>query len=618
MTRLAFSLATMLVVTGAARAVAADLPRPLPGHPGNIFVEGEDVAISGLAPIQLHGWKLVDYDGKTVRESNYGAEAIAFGKLPVGYYELHSGTTRVPIGVLAPLKAATPKTSPISIDVAMAWFYKSEAQQRAVIRLCQLAGVNWVRDRLSWPTMEPTRGTFAGHNIYDDTAKLQSEAGLQVLQVNHASPPWANPDGRRQPLDLRDAYRFYKEMASRWKGQVLAIEPWNEADIDVFGGHTGAEMAAFQKAAYLGLKAGNPNVIACQNVFAIARQATLDDFAANEAAAYFDTYNLHHYVPFDKYPAYYAAHRAVSGGKPMWVTECNVTVNWADEKTHEPSDEALRWQANRVAKVYAMSLHEGSVNTFYFILGHYVERTLQYGVIHEDLTPRPAYVAVAAAGRLLADAKPLGRWKHPDPGVYGYLFRAKTDGKEKLVFVAWTRGKSEVKTKLEAPVEELIDHLGRERQGTWDGELTLTAAPVYAILPAGIKPPIDLDPPPVAAPLNHDKPVPVVLQALLPPETIDLQQSAYVLPPDREHVVQIAGYNFGGEAASGDISVAAPKGVHWQMDQSMEVLPSGRQLVQLKLLRREPSPGLKTIELKWRGAKLSFRVVDSKTAPQEK
>ena len=75
----------------------------------------------------------------------------------------------------------------------------------------------------------------------------------------------------------------------------MAFEPWNEADIPMFGGHTGSEMASLQKAAYLGLKAGNPKVIACLNVFALHRAATLRDLHENAAWPYFDTFNLHHY-----------------------------------------------------------------------------------------------------------------------------------------------------------------------------------------------------------------------------------------------------------------------------------------------------------------------------------
>src|SRR5205823_5297556 len=153
---------------------------------------------------------------------------------------------RITFGVIAPLRAPTPQTSPISIDVAMAWFYHTPQQQRAAAKLCTLAGVNWVRDRLSWAEMEPTRGHFADHNIYDDTAAIQTEAGLHVLQVNHICPPWAGPDPKQFPDDLRDVYGFYRQMARRWKGQVMAFEPWNEADITAFGGQTGSEMATLQ------------------------------------------------------------------------------------------------------------------------------------------------------------------------------------------------------------------------------------------------------------------------------------------------------------------------------------------------------------------------------------
>ena len=73
-------------------------------------------------------------------------------------------------------------------------------------------------------------------------------------------------------------------------------------------------------------------------------------------------------------------------------------------------------------------LHEGPAAAIYFVLPHYVEGATQFGVLHPDLTPRPAYVALAAVGRLLADARPLGRIKSKDAGVFGYLFRARPDG----------------------------------------------------------------------------------------------------------------------------------------------------------------------------------------------
>jgi hypothetical protein len=572
----ALLIVTLLVLPSFA---AAPLPRPLPEHPGNIFEAGERVVV----PVDVPGdWTMTDYDGTSTSVAARDGK-VDLGERGIGYYELrHAGRPgRITIGVIAPLTAPTPATSPISIDVAMAWFYGEPATRRAVANLCNLAGVNWVRDRLSWPEMEPARGQVAGHNRYDDTADVQTAAGLKVLQVNHASPPWASSSGSRFPTDLRDAYNVYKATAARWKGKVLAFEPWNEADIQVFGGHTGSEMATLQKAAYFGLKAGNPDVIACQNVFAISRQSTLDDFAANDATACFDTYNIHHYVGFDQYDAYYARHRAVSGGKPMWVTECSVTVNWADEKTKEPDRQSLRWQANRVAKVYASSLYLGSVNTFYFILGHYVERTVQYGLIHEDLTPRPGFVALAAVGRLLADAKPVGRVKSDDPKIRAYLFRARPDGQEKFVLVAWRNGDGHGELKLDAPVEQAFDHFGREHRGASRGPITLNAVPAFLVMSADPSAKLPLEPPPAPPAPVDDKPCPVVLQAL-PESACKLDQSAFSIPSQKPTKVPLYAYNFAGKSARGELRVTAPAG--WEVAVSpaaVDVKPGDRKPLEL-------------------------------------
>jgi hypothetical protein len=149
-------------------------------------------------------------------------------------------------------------------------------------------------------------------------------------------------------------------------------------------------MATLQKASYLGLKAGNPELTVCLNVFANHGRAQLADLHDNEAWPYFDTFNLHHYRPFEAYPQLYGDFRAVSAGKPLWVSECALPVKWAgDEKLKEPTDSDLRVQAERVAKTFACSLHEGSVATFYFLLPHYVEGQTSSASFARILHPVP-------------------------------------------------------------------------------------------------------------------------------------------------------------------------------------------------------------------------------------
>src|SRR5262249_5648856 len=158
-----------------------------------IFLQGEDVAVAAPNPKGGAGapadWRLLDYEGNVVGQgTSTTSNTISLGKLPIGYYELYRASdgiqkeSRVTIGVIAPLLAPTPLTSPIGVDDSMAWHY-SGAEQENAASLCALAGVNWVRDRLSWRDMEPAKGKFAEATKYDDTARKQSQAGLQVLQV---------------------------------------------------------------------------------------------------------------------------------------------------------------------------------------------------------------------------------------------------------------------------------------------------------------------------------------------------------------------------------------------------------------------------------------------------
>jgi hypothetical protein len=566
------------------------IPRAQAPHPGNIFLRGEQIVISTPAGAGTN-WVVMDYDGRRVSEGRDDSGKANVGSLPAGYYELRreGGSNRVSIGVLEPLTAPTPTNSPIAIDVAMAWFFQKE-KMADVASLCQLAGINRVRDRLMWQEMEPRRGDYSGHNKYDDSAEIQSGAGLQVLQVSHVSANWANPNVKRFPLDLRDAYNFNRDIARRWNGKVVAFEPWNEADIPMFGGHTGSEMATLQKAAYLGLKAGNSNVIACENVFAIRRAATLADFNDNEAWPYFDTYNLHHYEALQNYPSLYADHRAVSAGRPMWTTECSVRVKWSgDEKLKELSDEDLQLQSERVTKTYVLAIHQGTKAVFYFMLPHYSEGQVQFGVLHSDLTPRPAFLAVAAAGRLLAGAEPLGRVDLAGGLGQGYFFRTQTDGHASDVMVIWS--KQDTTYDLSNAPRACYDHLGRVH--TTEGKtLKVGRAPLYVVLADESRP--KLLAPPKPPKWLEGKPGYVVLQALLPESDVVVEKSAYKMKAGESKTIPVFAYNFGDEKVRGSLKAQVPE--HWEAElpEEVELAPGDRKELTVKIRGLEARSGDET------------------------
>jgi hypothetical protein len=207
-----------------AQPVPRAIPTPLPGHPGHVFVAGEEVVLTPWTSDAE--WQVTDYEDRRVLSTRAAGGRLVLGRLPVGFYRLQQ-PAEVPsvfLAVIDKLRAPTPATSSIALDVAMAWFYPRDRMDAAA-NLCARAGVNWVRDRLAWSEMEPQPRRFREFGRYDDSARAQAHAGLRVLQVGHASPAWANPVTKRFPLDLRDAYRFHREMARRWRGQILAFEP---------------------------------------------------------------------------------------------------------------------------------------------------------------------------------------------------------------------------------------------------------------------------------------------------------------------------------------------------------------------------------------------------------
>ncbi len=615
-----------LIAAGLLAEATADtraVPHPLPSHPGNLFLAGENVTLPAPPAGDGDSWRVVDYEGRSVAEGRVNAGPIELGRLPVGYYELRrtagTATNWIPIGVLEGLRAPTPLSSPIDVDVAMAWFYPKD-KMATVANLCALAGMNRVRDRLSWPELEPKKGEFLGPNRYDWSVQAQSAACLKVLEVDHLSPPWANPNTKRFPLDLRDAFNFYRTLAQRWRTEIEAFEPWNEADIPMFGGHTGSEMASLQKAAWLGLKAGNPKIIACLNVFALHPQAQLRDLHENEAWPYFDTFNLHHYEAFGAYPRLYADFRAVSAGRPLWVTECSLPVKWqGDKRLQEPTLDDLLVQSERVAMTYACAIHEGAQAVFYFILPHFVEGQTQFGLLRPDLTPRPGFVALAAAGRLLADARPLGRLKAGNDSIQGFLFRAKPDGCPADVLVTWS--KSEAAFELSQPPKACFDHLGRQRGGTGK-VLSLGRAPVYAVLAAGTQ--LQLAPAPAAPKKLAGKASPVVFQALLPEDRIVLEKSAYKIPAGPTASVPIYLYNFSRKPARGRLNAfvslqpngsATPEPWGAEMPHEVDLAPGERKELAL-LLAGVSTNGLECATIRVTGEfgsagkpVLSFRLV---------
>lgn len=548
-------------------------------HVGNIFLDGEQVSIN-VTDEAATGWQLTDeMEREITRGAIAGNDPIELGTLPVGWYRIALFDSEgnelrwTTAAVLAPLAAPTPEDSPICVDSATAWFAKDDpVKQKQFARLAALAGVSWIRDRMRWRDMEPAPGQFAKNTTYDTSAAIQHACDLNILQVFHDTPAWA-ADGRsrgRFPADLRHVYRFAKAMSERFHGQVQAWEPWNESNVATFGGHTMDEICSYQKAAWLGFKAGDPDVTVCWNVTtAVPTERQTDALLLNETWSYFDTYNIHTYDWAHDYERLWAPSRRAACGKPLWITESDRGMkSEEDSPTHDLSARNRRLKAQYVTQSYVQSLHAGSHRHFHFILGQYGEGETQFGLLRDDMTPRPGYVALAALGRFLAGAECLGRLKEPDePDLHVYGFRARPDGQPKDVLVAWTeknvdwpdRGKATRDWQLPAALkpEQGYDYLGRK---TSVGDpITLTSAPIYLLLPEGSCDSLSLTRPKGYS-RRDDNVCPIVLQCVMLQDTARnieripwASEYEYQVEPGKPCRVPLYAYNFGNKTVRGTV-----------------------------------------------------------------
>jgi hypothetical protein len=351
-------LAQMLMLPAA--GVSRGLPSTLPGHPGNVFLEGEDVVVR--LPAEFAGqpvsWRLLD---DLWQERQVGVVAVGereldrvnLGGLGVGWYRIEfEGPSReeqvfTTAAVLSRLRNPVPEDSPVCVDSATAWFARDDVQhQRRLANLAALAGVNWVRDRLRWSDLQPEPGSLkAGSTTYDTAAAIQREAGLNVLQVFHDTPLWAReaPElGGRFAPDLRHVFKLSRDMAMRFRGRVQAWEPWNEANVATFGAHTVDQMCSWQKAAWLGFKAGDPELIVGWNATATVPTAEhTRGVLANETWPYYDTYNIHTYDWAHSYFELWGPAREAAAGRPIWITEADRGIRHLKQPPFYDQDPAL-------------------------------------------------------------------------------------------------------------------------------------------------------------------------------------------------------------------------------------------------------------------------------------
>ena len=552
--------------------------------PGNIFVSGKPVSFQVAAdPAAAIPFRVVSYWDQVMRTGTVAAAPqgarLEAPPLPPGWYRLELGAdpvTSVAFGVVldrgdAPLDAE----GRVCVDSAAAWLCGAN-QWRPLAKMVRLAGIPWVRERLTWGEVNPAPGKYAWGK-YDTVADAYKAEGVHVYQISHDSPAWAReqrPGTLSVAPDLRDVYTYAKAASAHFAGRIEAWEVWNEADIG-FWQDLGDRFAGIQKSFYLGYKAGNPQLKVLEVSYCSGVRRFDEDLLEQGIADYYDIFNWHIYAPPPSYPGALASYLGLLdkhhvADRPVWLSEAGIHLMGTEGPGRSLLNEGQQHlQCQFTAPSAMMSLIAGTDKHFFFVLPHYLENGVQFGLLKPDLTPYPAFLALSACANIIGRGNYLGQYTFPDTNVQARAFTTPKG----LVLALWSSQTTTVSVPTTKPQVTVSDVFGHGEPTTpVDGKLTVKIGPdaTYLIgLDDAIRGKLTGTPRKRGVmPVNKPAQVILVSRTNLP---TDRGRNTYAVKIGEPFEFAVDVYNFDEQAgAKGKIALKLPAG--WAADRTEEPL----------------------------------------------
>lgn len=373
------------------------------------------------------------------------------------------------------------------------------------------AGAKWYSDYWDWGTLEPSRGVFNWQQA-EERMKRAKDSGVNLTVTFWGTPAWVRPTHPTKftygPDDLQDARGFFREVAAHCRGRTNWWLPWIEPNVardTTFGFPEGywanrphaRSYAAYQRAAYEGAKAGDPD---CRVVGMETAGVDLDFIRKcydEGAANSFDVMNVHYYAPSAPFEEQHPERifknlRALmaeygDGEKPILCSEGGGASSGL-EGTNEDT------QADNLIRIFVISIANNIDKlcwTFELDEKPYGSKRLDMvmwmGLFRFDPKatpadpvgePKPSYFAFRTMTKCLCGTEYAGPVKL-GAGVRAYRFV----GTERSVTVAWAqKAEADVLLPVEAKQVTITTRKGETRKAESPSghlKLRLTGSPVF-------------------------------------------------------------------------------------------------------------------------------------------
>ncbi len=278
--------------------------------------------------------------------------------------------------------------------------YGDNAQMDQAAAMAQAAGVKWSREEFSWARTEPQRGEYDFH-FYDTVVDTAHRHGISVYGLLSYWSSWTKPYTEE---GIDDFCTWAKEVVKRYKGRIKHWEVYNEPNIFFWQGPKELYPVLLTRC-YEAIKSVDPDA----DVLGMSTAGIDTKFiqAGLDAGAPFDILTIHPYRAVMAEPGFMKELREVArqvNNRPVWITE----MGWSTQ-INGGKDELT--QAQLLARSYLAAIASGACQniSWYDFRNDGTDpfyNEANFGVLRADMTPKPAYRALATVCRTLDSGAP--------------------------------------------------------------------------------------------------------------------------------------------------------------------------------------------------------------------
>jgi hypothetical protein len=286
-------------------------------------------------------------------------------------------------------------------------FSQDYTRRDAELKIMNEIGINMVRGGSHFFTLGYKNGQF-NPKMMDSIA-----ASVENAKIPMHGDLSLDAFGKKMWEDV-DAYsRYVNYITERYNGRINYWEVANEVDLSMKTENAAYKYAQVLKQIYPYFRNnGKQNKILLSGLANVQSQF-FDELCSYEADSYFDVMNMHSYDAPEKLPLHFKSLRTTMDKygweKEVWLGECGMHTAPDTTKTNKWSDKEwlIQEQARRLPRIYLISFAYGINKVYWYEIRAEekdpYDREHHFGLLHSDLTPKPAALAYKTLIKMCPD-----------------------------------------------------------------------------------------------------------------------------------------------------------------------------------------------------------------------